>query len=223
MQTKPHPAKFSKEVLRSLEQEVRSRVPLGGTIVDPFAGVGGVHYLYPDYNTIGIEIEPEWVEAHERNLCGNSLNLSKLFEPGTVDAIVTSPAYGNRMADQYAGDAKKSKRYTYRTFLGRELDDDNAAKYNWSGKQKSNYQDLHFDVWCECCLALRDKGWFFLNISNHIRGNQEVSVVEWHIATLANIGLKFDSIFPVETKRLKHGANHQARVSTEKIVIFQKA
>ena len=64
-----HPAKFSKPILDILaaivrEEAARSKFHLD--VLDPFAGVGGIHQLEnfdERINTTGIEIESEWVLA----------------------------------------------------------------------------------------------------------------------------------------------------------------
>lgn len=220
--TAKHPAKFSPEIISALHHEVGLRLENGQTILDPFAGVGGVHNLYPQYDTVGIEIEPEWATQHPRNICGDSRTLAKLLPLHgisiPVDAIVTSPGYSNRMSDNYSGDPKGSKRYTYRIFLGRELDDNNGAKYNWG----SSYRRLHAEVWSQCVNVLKPGGFMFLNISNHIRAHAEVPVVEWHLSTLFELGFFLDDLISVETKRMRHGENHQARVPNEKIAVLRK-
>lgn len=217
-----HPAKFSPEILSELHHKMGLRLADGQTILDPFAGVGGIHLFYPQYNTVGVELEREWADQHPRNICGDSRTLEKLLPlhgiVTPVDAIVTSCAYGNRMSDNYSGDPKGSRRHTYRIDLGRELQDGNGAKYNWGAK----YRRLHATVWSQCTNVLRPGGFFFLNISNHIRAHQEQAVVEWHLGTLFELGFFLDEVTSVETKRMRHGANHQARVPNEKIAILRK-
>lgn len=111
-----HPAKFSDPILDAIEAELRSHLfGPDSVLCDPFAGVGRVHELAERLgcDSIGVELEPEWAATHSRTICGDSTALSALVGPyaGQVDAIVTSPAYGNRMADQYLGsDNEKCRR-----------------------------------------------------------------------------------------------------------------
>jgi hypothetical protein len=104
-QTAAHPAKYSKgftEIFRDilslhLKLPWKYDTPL---VLDPFAGVGGVHELRPQYATFGVEIEEEWASASPYTFCADSTSLpihwTEMFQ-----AVVTSPTYGNRMADHH--------------------------------------------------------------------------------------------------------------------------
>ena len=109
---RPHPAKFSKPILEKLES-LTLGLPDGARVLDPFAGVGGIHSL-SRFETVGVELEPEWAKAHDRTLVGDSRYLETMFDFEMFDAIITSPGYASRMSDRYGGDPKGSKRVTYR-------------------------------------------------------------------------------------------------------------
>lgn len=71
-------------------------------VLDPFAGVGGIHDLADDrWNTYGVELEPEWAHQHPRTRVGDATALE--WGDDSVDVVATSPCYGNRMADTYDG------------------------------------------------------------------------------------------------------------------------
>jgi tRNA G10 N-methylase Trm11 len=212
----PHPAKFSPPILAAIETALAARVDGAAVILDPFAGVGGVHAL--PWETVGVEIEPEWAAQHPATRCGDSTKLTDLFPAGSFDAVVTSPAYGNRMADSYAGDAKGTRRFTYRTSLGRPLAAGNGGGLQWGDA----YRDLHLAVWEQCVRMLRPGGWVFVNVSNHIRGGVEQPVVEWHLQTLLGLGLLVDEVIAVNTQRMKFGANSGRRVDSEKVLILRR-
>ena len=101
----PHPARFNDRILEAADQLLGPRL---GWILDPFAGTGRVHELRRSGRfTIGVEIEPEWAAMHPRTIVGSALALP--FGAETFDAIVTSPTYGNRMADHRAQSADRSR------------------------------------------------------------------------------------------------------------------
>lgn len=97
-----HPAKFNAKVLEVvgdllLDEYRRKHRTLH--VLDPFAGVGGIHSLANEHVvTYGLELEPEWAEQDRRTLVGDVLT-SDLLDGSRFDGIVTSPCYGNRMAD----------------------------------------------------------------------------------------------------------------------------
>lgn len=214
METAPHPARFSTPILAEIDRILATRLSAYASILDPFAGVGGVHAL--PYTTVGVEIEPEWAAAHPQTICGDSRRLGALFPGYEFDAIVTSPAYGNRMADNYAGNG--TKRFTYRISLGRVLTDGNGGGLQWG----DGYRELHAAVWAECWSVLRSGGWMVVNVSNHIRAGVEQPVVEWHLSSLLALGAHVDEVVAVRTARVGFGANRDLRVSAERVLVLSK-
>ena len=103
------PAKFSPSIIETIVLELRSRLITSGTVFDPYAGIGGIHQLrdhLPGIHTIGMEIEPEFAACSEGVYVGDSAQLAKVIPRDQLDdvvAVVTSPDYGNRLADQYLG------------------------------------------------------------------------------------------------------------------------
>lgn len=208
-----HPAKFSKEILDVLGGFFDD---LPGPILDPFAGTGRIHDLGRD-DTLGVEIEPEWANLHPRTLVGDSRRLSSIVAPVSVGSIVTSPAYGNRMADSYDG-RDGSRRHTYRIALGRPLTEGSGAALHFG----EEYANLHADVWRECWKVLRADGYLVVNVSDFIRGGETVPVVDWHRETIEEIGFVLVDRYTIGTRRMAHGANREARVDGEKLLVFVK-
>lgn len=209
--TVSHPAKFSDPILDTL----RLSAPwLPGPILDPFAGTGRIHDLGRD-DTIGVEIEEEWAKTHERTIVGNALSLP--FGDGEIGSVVTSPTYGNRMADQYDG-RDGSRRQTYRIALGRPLSDENSGALQWGDA----YRDFHERAWEEVWRVLRPGGAFVVNVSDHVRKGEVQPVADWHTTAIRRLGFVRVAEIGVPTRRMRHGANADARVPTEKIFHFQK-
>lgn len=209
-----HPARFNDQVL------VAIRLMLAGTptltVFDPFAGVGKIHELDEfGYETVGIELESEWAEMHHKTEVGNALTTR--FADGWFDAIATSPAYGNRMADRYDG-RDGSRRNTYRVALGHELHPDNSGGMQWGPE----YRQFHKTAWQETIRVLKVGGIFILNIKDHVRRGEVQSVTQWHIEALEELGLESDIALRVHTTGLRFGTNHEARVDYESVVRFYK-
>lgn len=187
-----------------------------GIALDPFAGTGKVHLLAnSQLRTVGVEIEPEWATLHPDTIIGDALRLP--FKDDSFDAIITSPTYGNRMADHH--DAKDgSKRNTYKHAIGRDLHANNSGQMQW-GPQ---YREFHESAWKEAHRVLKPGGIFILNISNHIRKGEEVDVTGWQVRTLEGYIYKED-VRTVATRRYKEGSNSSVRVPFESVVRFRKS
>ena len=95
-----HPATYSPTIVAALATILDKHVP-AGRVLDPFAGIGGIHKVATAARlTVGIEIEPVWSDTHADTILG--------------DAIVTSPTYGNRMADsRIARDGSYRRSYSH--------------------------------------------------------------------------------------------------------------
>lgn len=218
MPKKEHPAPFSDPILDQVASHL-NEVGQTGTVLDPFAGTGRVHELreMAGVDTIGIELEPEWAAKHPDTMEGNALELTNHFEPGSVDAIATSPTYGNRMADHH--DAKDdSVRLTYKHTLGRDLHDDNSGQMQWGDE----YRRFHQIAWAEAIAALKPGGTLTLNIKNHFRDGHQQRVAEWHLDTLYELGAHLIALDIVPTKGLMAGANADNRTIAEFVMTFRK-
>jgi SAM-dependent methyltransferase len=210
-----HPAKFTPSILAAIEP----LLPVEGVILDPFAGTGRVHeFGSSTLLTLGVELEPEWAEMHPRTQVGNALNLP--FLDGCVDAIVTSPTYGNRMADHHeAKDA--SRRMTYRHTLGRPLSDDNSGAMQWGPE----YRQFHVWAWNEACRVLKPGGLFILNCKDHVRGGKVQHVTRFHWQVLRrgfDTGLRTKAVRKVVTPGMRFGQNGSVRVGHEWVIAMRK-
>jgi len=217
--TASHPAKFSDPILWEIDELLRyeetARGPIG-VILDPFAGVGRVHELARAGRvTLGVEIEPEWAATHPRTIVGDALDLP--FPNASVDAVVTSPTYGNRMADHHNAQ-DWSGRITYRHRLGCPLHPHNSGQLQWGDR----YRNFHLAAWQEVDRVLKPTGLIVLNVSDHIRGGKQIPVAEWHRDTISGMGWQVVNEMKVPTRRMGFGKNRDVRVEYEMIYLFRR-
>jgi len=207
---RPHPAVYPAAVLDAF----RRLVPKG-LVLDPFGGTGRIGRIGPQWRAISSELEPEWAGQGYRNRCALCVVADARhlpFATGSIPAIATSPAYGNRMADHDASQLRVASgegllrsdetRATYTSRLGRRLTSGNAGEMLWGDGRPGDplrngdaYRALHAAVWTECLRVLRPGGALVVNCKDHLRdghnggsGPRRQAVCEWHWETLRWLG-----------------------------------
>lgn len=213
-----HPAAFSDVLLPVIDGFVYpgQQKPYK-LILDPFAGIGKLRKIVPDM--IANEIEPEWaLMSGVPGIVGDATELA--FDDEVFDAVVTSPTYGNRMADSFVDHqpAKKYRRNTYTHAIGRKLHRNNSGKMQWGPK----YRETHVLAWSECFRVLRYGGILVLNVSDHIRSGKRIPVSHWHKKILVNTGFDYIESKQVKTPRNGFGQNGKLRVGFEWVMLFRK-
>lgn len=222
--TVKHPAKYSKKILETIEY-LLDKYQGTGTVLDPFGGVGGIHSLrkLPQRETLAIEIEPEWARISAElgpTITGDFLDPGEpnpFSYDGTINAVVTSPTYGNRMADHH--EAKDdSKRNTYRHTLGRELSAGSSAGLQWGDEYKS----FHEKAWAKVWRLLPPDGLFILNCKDHIRKHKLIAVTAWHDTTIRKLGFERLEQQAVLVGGNRQGENGQVRIGFEWVIAYRK-
>ena len=214
-----HPAKYTDALIPYFYEEVKNC----SNILDPFAGTGKIATIKDlGYNgTIyANDIERDWLEPNIYGCDYITFQDSEYldYEEGFFDAIVTSPTYGNRMADHHKA-KDGSRRITYTHCLGKELQSGNTGQMHFGEK----YCDKHKKIYAHLFKLLKPEGKLVLNISNFIRRGEEVDVTKWTLETLQDVGFVLVDIIKVNTPRMRFGSNANKRVEYESILIMKKA
>lgn len=221
IEARSHPAKFNDAVLDVIARYVRS-----GVVLDPFAGVGKIFELEArrPVECWAVELEAEWARQSfrpARTYIGDAFEY--MAEPTWVerfDAVVTSPTYGNRMADHH--DARdSSKRYTYKHTLGRDLSPNNSGALQWGHE----YREFHRRAWLLVWRVLKPGGKFVVNVKDHPRGRMLQGVPAWHRVAIKARGFKLMAEVQVPVKGMGHGENQaddSTKADVEWVMVFKK-
>ena len=202
-----HPAKYTDALLYTFVEMLRGCQ----RVLDPFVGTGKIFLVnrwLPELVIHGVEIEPEWAKANSGTIVGNALHLP--YADNSFNAICTSPAYGNRMADKLL----PGKRVTYANKLGRELHKDNSGGLQWGNK----YKEFHLMAWRECRRVLDNSGMLILNIKDHVRNYKVQPVTDWHIETLQALGFVVIEHIDINCPGMRYGQNYELRVDCESVI-----
>jgi hypothetical protein len=227
MTTVRHPAPFSEVLLDYMVEMLKERVGNNETIYDPMAGSGERLSDLAEMlgcQMAGSEIEPEFI-VDQRVVARDCLD-----HEGRYPVVVTSPAYGNRFADQYLGtpaeqmeratSGKTPRRRSYAIALGRRCSDGSGAALQWG----DNYRGLHYRILRHVVHSnMTDDGVFLLNVASHFRASEYQHVAEWFLSVcVSHLGLPLIDYRFVPTPGFRDGQNREARVGGEHLFLFAK-
>ncbi|MEM9465276.1 MAG: hypothetical protein AAGA90_07870 [Actinomycetota bacterium] len=220
---KSHPATFTPAIADMITLLINHE-NRPGPVLDPFAGIGTIHTL-GRRDTISVELEHEWaIQAHRTRLEhdtlaayeANSLDIYDMISVRHQPAgIVTSPAYGNRMADQYDG-RDGSTRATYATSLGRACSAGSGAALQW-GPDYRGFHTRHIEAWRH---LLPDNGWLILNMKDHPRDGTIQRVCRWWIQTTLDYGFDLARAEAITTPGMRFGAQGDIDIDHEMLYLF---
>lgn len=248
-----HPATYSTGVIDKMADLCRRYEVT--SVLDPMAGNGqalAAMCAGLEIPWAGVEIEPEWAAARDEIVCADARRLP--YPDRSWDAVLTSPAYGNRMGDQYLGNAAnekcracmgegkvqkahdlevwetcakcggsgraKSNRIGYAVSLGRKVSPEAGTRFSSFSR---GYRELHAAIIGEMLRV--SARLVVINVSDSLvspkKGKQvRQYVVQWWIEETLRQGGRFIEAHTVPTKRMKQGANWDARIDGEQMLVF---
>jgi len=207
-----HPCQFSEGIIADAAAFLDLDAPL--VVLDPQAGLNNLAIWAaehaPAWTVVGTEIEREWADAHANTWHADSTDANQLRDAiglatngarVDVDAVITSPAYGNRMADQYIPpDSDDSTRMGYAISLGRQCSPGSGASISW-GSTGAKYKALHAKLWDAVGEVLAPDGALIVNVKDHMTklaktrtreaGTYRLPVTAWHVSHLMEAGHTF--------------------------------
>ncbi len=212
-----HPAQFSPEILDVIAPIV---VKWGLPVHDPFAGPGARLGRLCDEHGLaftGTEIEAPFIEDHRVQPGDSTMPLTY---PGRPYAIVTSPAYPNGMADHFRA-RDDSERHTYRQARAAIVGDDAPLADNnmgrWGVRAGRRAFGRHMAIANRCVRWWPDRA--IVNVSDFIMAGDRFPLVEHWGLLLIRHGYVTEEMIPVVTRRQRNGANAEARVDHEVVLV----
>lgn len=220
-----HDATYSETVLTALGEVIQTeldRLGRGVRVLDPMAGIGKIHRLASKaVVTYGVEVEPEWAAAHKRTRLGDALHMPRAWG-GRFDLTITSPDYGNRMADDFESRDNGFARKGYRWSLGRKLSPASIVSA-WGPEYRSSHAALLREMIRVTRPAFTGGdhlgGLIVINASDHVRDGELIEVVEWYRQALDELDCTIEQDIPVSTSRMGYGANRTLRAKVERILV----
>jgi hypothetical protein len=225
-----HPAKYSGPVLPILGRMLDDWLPPPNAdvepirVLDPWSGVGWIHKLSTLQRvTFAVELEHEW--SANQGHAGRTTQASTRALPFAADTFagcVGSPVYPNRMRDHHTA-KDKSKRNTY-THRMRDLTGDPTRKLhpdNVGAMNDRQYAAASAEHIAEMIRVTDAGGFLILNVSNSIADEHENNAVEMWLNWLTLRRCHIREVCPVSTRRLRHGANWEARTEHEVVIAAQ--
>jgi SAM-dependent methyltransferase len=206
---RPHPCPYPDAVIDLFAR----LLPRDGLVLDPFAGSGGIHRLATAHRgTVGVELEAEWAGRHPATIIGDATALP--FPDDTFDAVATSPAYGNRLADQCV--RPDATTISYAHALGRRCTPGSGAALQWGDA----YRRLHARAIAEMVRVVRPGGLVLVNMKDHRRAGRRQHVVAWWGEQLTRAGARWLRLVPLHTGG-RPDAGPQDVDATEYVLIHQ--
>lgn len=229
-----HPAQFSDELIGPIAWLLmEAGVELGGVLLDPMAGVGVKLGLIAEklgMMPAGFEVElayfhPVRYTAPWVTLRDSTHPFGRLFV-GETAAWVCSPPYPNGMSDDFvAKDASRRNTYAHRirrSLPGYSMHENNSGAMSPRRSEKAyrRFMAVHAKVWENTFEVLKPGAPGVVNVKNTVYGRHVF--VEETVDQLLAAGFEVLKRVQVPCRGNRHGANRDARVDHEELILVRK-
>ena len=219
-----HPATYTDGLLPIFRDMIVAHCDLTGTpkICDPMAGEGGILQLeellrVPLRGRAPLIYATDIVLWEHRRKSVKKADATNLpYADASMDVVVTSPPYGNRMADRRSTDG--DNRVNYADRRGADAGTNDAAGLQWGDQ----YQVLMATIWTEVRRVLKPGGVLILNCKDHVRAGAVQRVTRWHCNALKRLGLTFIDFDWADAPGVRGVANSDARTTDEYVAVLRK-
>ena len=207
--SRAHPAQWTDGVLDVAAAILRDTVDVdrGLRVLDPMAGLGGalsLRSMLGSHVDVVVSDIHVWDGAHPAVVQGDAAELP--HDDGVFGAVVTSPPFGNRLADRLSVDG--DQRLTYADRRGADAEEGDVSGMQWGDA----YRRAMTAVWAECCRVLAPGGVLVVEVKDHIREGRWIEVAEWHTLTLTGLGMEPVALRHVTAAGVRGVANQHRRV-----------
>lgn len=182
---------------------------------------------------------------------GDAAKVHEYFGVESFDAVVVSPDFGNRYSDAHNArercrgckgtgrveddetcdkcGGKGSRGWTRRGYThdlrhltgdpDYTLDAASSARYKGTDPR---YWERQVGYWSAAFAVLRPGGVLLLDVSNFVLRDRIIPIVDGHRRIVEDVGFHVETVVPLDTDRMRFGANGKIRVEGHRIIVARK-
>ena len=211
-----HPATWNDALIAAAVELIDHHTEEPGILIDPMAGEGRHYEALADAGwTLILSDIHAWPHRSSRVVHGDATDIAR--DDNSIDVLLTSPPFGNRLADKMSTD--DDRRITYADRRGCDTADNDAAGLQWGSAYRSTMQD----IWTETARVLRDDGLAVIDIKDHIRRDVRQHVTAWTVDAWQQLGWTVTDIIPVPAIGYRGVRHDRARTDAHSLIALRRA
>jgi hypothetical protein len=206
-----HGARFTRALLGAIPERWHAG---HDAVLDPFAGEGHELIAWCERRGLAFTLNDLELWDHRDRRVGQADATDPASYPTDRRLIVTSPTYGNGVNDHFAPRDAERRDNTYRTWLGRDLHENNSGRYTvrHGGAKEERYWALHRQavaIWAERGFDV------LLNVKDFpVRGELYALADRW-AELLEQYGYTVVDRINVPTPGIRYGSNTDTSLDHE--------
>jgi len=210
-----HPATWDERLISAAAEMIEHHTAAPGILIDPMAGEGSHYAPFAEAGwTVIMSDIHLWPHRDRRVLCCDAADISA--DDDSIDVLLTSPPFGNRLADKMSTD--DDQRVTYADRRGADAAENDASGMQWGAAYRSAMRR----IWTEAARLLKDDGLAVIDIKDHIRGGSRQHVTAWTIQAWRDLGWTVADIIPVQTGHYAGISHAEKRTDGHSLIAFSR-